>query len=101
MIGMAVAKKGKRRIVVDGQVYYWFVRFDEYAPLRSILDWYEVYVVSDDRKFSANYSLGANTLSLYHKNRGNQSYVECPVLAEKSFTPSVVEKIIRWGLNAF
>jgi len=106
---MGIAQKGKRRIIVENRLYYWNVRIDEYAPLiENAMDMRSASIVADDRKFAVEYLLGSSYITITGKEfkppeillkQIGHMRVRCPVWATSSFTPAIIEAIIRWCLS--
>lgn len=47
---MAINTKGKRKIVVDGEVFYWFVGIEKNGSHR-------IHIMSEDKKFNEVYPM--------------------------------------------
>ncbi len=106
---MGVAKKGKRRIVVDNREYYWHVKDSEDFYLGAS---YSLNIISEDKQFLVRYPLlqtkpyEHNVLIVLGKQfggvgkwGGRHQTVKCPNWETHGVaTPSLVEKIIRWSL---
>ncbi|MEM9776758.1 MAG: hypothetical protein AAF902_19415 [Chloroflexota bacterium] len=109
---MAVAKKNRRKIVVDGRDFYWNVTEDEDEYYGGFI----LTIVSDDKHFLVRYPLNQPQNQL--KFRANYIVVEgrdfygngnfggswqrvvCPIFDEtEAVTPSTVREIILWSLT--
>lgn len=106
---MAVSRKGRRSIAVNGQHYIWFVRDDgEYSGIGSIAT---LHIIANDKKLVVAYpihQIGAHNLIALHTLKvgertiadGICRHVECPGWeADKPITPGIVRKIISWCLK--
>lgn len=47
---MAINTKGKRKIIVDGEVFYWFVRIEKNGSHR-------IHIISENKKFNEVYPM--------------------------------------------
>ena len=64
---MGINTKGKRKIVVDGETYYWFVRIEKDGGHR-------IHIMTEDKKFNKVYPM---------------------IDTEISVTPEYINKILR------
>jgi len=106
---MAVAKKGRRKIVRNGRVFYWSVKWDDVY-----MDFYpNLSIVSEDKKFIVMYPLFRNKMPIPQeenvfiinigkefKGLDNLGHIWerfiIPEWNEKFVTPSLVANIIDW-----
>lgn len=92
---MAVSRKGKRKIVVNDTVFYWYVKWDE--------DWFlenTLYILNENMQHILCYVVGKNI---------TLNGMESPIWVESnklnnpnqvsSITPKVVAQIIEWYLE--
>lgn len=106
---MAVSKKSRRAIAVNGQQYIWFVRDDgEYAGIGSAVT---LHIIASDKKLVVAYPIhqtGTHNLIALHFLQASEHtiadgicrHVECPGWeADKPITPGIVRKIILWCLQ--
>lgn len=106
---MAVAKKGRRKIHVDGTDYYWLVReeIDHFDVGAS----HVLIVVSNDKKFLVHYPLNQNgehnflvVLGPRFEGTGNfggsWKRVECPKWEDgETIKPGGIRELILWSLS--
>lgn len=90
---MGVSKKGKRKIIVDEKVYWWFV--DD-------VNWSEPFarIIADDHSFEAECSLYCPVLRIAKDNDKGRRSISIPCeLSDKyfSFTPQYISELIRIG----
>jgi len=105
---MGVAKKGRRKIVRNGRVFYWSVRWDDvymdFSPNLSI--------VSEDKKFIVSYPLWRNQMNVppehifiinigkEFKGLDNLGHIwerfVVPDWENEIVTPSLIGKVIDW-----
>jgi len=95
---MSLSKKGKRKIIVNSQVYYWWV-FNEHD--QNTFDGNQIKIVSEDQTFNITYAIHNDTkrivqLELY-RDKG-KIQIECPKFENESgiITPSGISKLIQW-----
>ena len=106
---MAVSKKGRRTIAVNGQQYIWFVRDDgEYSGIGSVAT---LHIIANDKKLVALYPIHQtgthNLIALKSVHIGERTivdgicqHVECPGWeTDKPITPGIVRKVIQWCLQ--
>lgn len=106
---MAVSRKARRTIAVNGQHYIWFVRDDiEYSGIGSIAT---LHIIAGDKNLVVAYpihQIGAHNLIALQTLKvgehiiadGIARHVECPGWeADKPITPGIVRKIIKWCLT--
>lgn len=102
---MAVSKRGKTRIVVDQETYYWSVPHDPGD------DWPTLVVVSPDKSLSFHYPIDEWTHQRFMTALAEQQLVPpVPSIrtgqpsdtrnAEFSITPGFVRELIQWCLAA-
>ena len=106
---MGVAKKGKRKITVDGRVYYWYVAQDEESLWLDT--WFTLTILSEDKHFLIKYPVNQqgqhNLLIVLGKEFGGQGKwgfnwqrVKCPKWeVDNIITPGSVKNIIQWSLS--
>ena len=106
---MAVSKKGRRTIAVNGEHYMWFVRDDgEYSGIGSVAT---LHIIASDKKLVVAYPIHQigthNLIALQSLQIGERTiidgicrHVECPGWeAGKPITSGIVRKIIQWCLK--
>ncbi len=106
---MAVAKKNKRNIVVDGTTYAWFVRDD--CEHSAVCAQFTLLIMSDNKEFFVHYPLHQqgerNFLVVLGKVFGGNGEfggqwqrVACPEFETgAAVTPQVVRNIVVWALQ--
>ena len=106
---MGIAKKGKRKIVVDEVDYYWYISDDPDGHATGTI--YSLTVISDDKKFLVKYPInqnhGENHLIVLGKRFGgkgewgnNWQRLICPKIeVGEKVLPSSVEKLIKWSIS--
>lgn len=92
---MGVSKKGKRKIIVDKKVYWWFV--DNY-------NWSEPFarIIADDHSFEAECNLYCPVLRIAKDSDKGRRSISIPFeLSDKylSFTPQYISELIRIGIS--
>ena len=105
---MTVAKKGKRKIVVNEREFFWYVAEDLYE----IPGGYTLFIVSEDKHFLVRYPLNqpenrSNYLIVERKEFGGNGRfggpwqrVVCPSFDKTdSVTPAIIREIILWSLS--
>ena len=100
---MAVSKKGRRKIIRGGRVFYWCVRHDDEDRLYLVIE-------SDDRHRFVSYMLGQRDFSpappliivkgkkseeVPGLGRGRERFV-APDWDDSAVTPALVGQIIDW-----
>jgi len=86
---MAVNAKGKRKVIVDEKIYWWFVVEDGYGKF--------AHIISDDKKFIAECHLETRTLRIEKSPKGKcELSVPMPYLYE-AFTPQYIKDLIELG----
>lgn len=106
---LAVAKKHKRKIVIDGQLYFWSVREDfEHIDVGTDKT---LTIVSDDKKFLVKYPLDQKGWQNFIVVLGGQfggggefggcwKRVICPKWeTTEAITPKTVRDVIVWSLS--
>ena len=87
---MAVNAKGKRKIVVNEKVYWWFVAVNGYGKF--------AHIISDDKTFIAECHLEGRKLRIEKSPNGKfELNVSMPYLCE-SFTPQYIKGLIELEL---
>ena len=92
---MGVCKKGKRKIIVDKKVYWWFV--DNY-------NWSEPFarIIADDHSFEAECNLYCPVLRIAKDSDKGRRSISIPCeLSDKylSFTPQYISELIQIGIS--
>ncbi|MCI9337005.1 MAG: hypothetical protein HFH93_05600 [Lachnospiraceae bacterium] len=90
---MGVNKKGKRKIIVDKKVYWWFA--DD-----TIWDEPYVRIIADDHSFEAECNLYCPVLRIMKDNSKGRRSISIPCeLSHRylSFTPQYISELIRIG----
>jgi hypothetical protein len=90
---VGVAKKGRRRIVVNGEAYLWVV-FEDLESFGAVT----VMVISPDKKFLVRYAL-SQSASVRHleKVEGSTRRYRCPQFgSSEAFSPRDVRVLIEW-----
>ena len=96
---MSIRFKGRRKIIVDGQTYLWYIALDDESPY-NILN-----IVSDDKYLILSCPLQTKTEYVISKGRVFQGketkegwgrYL-LPFYIPESITPKFVEKLIFWS----
>ena len=88
---MGVNNKGKRKIVINEEIYWWFVIEDGYGIF--------AHIISDDKTFIAECRLYCATLRI-EKSLTGKHEIGVPQLEEKHghvFTPQYVRDLIEIG----
>jgi len=84
---MAINAKGKRKVIVDEKVYWWFVTVDGYGTF--------AHIISDDKKFVASCHLESHKLRIGKKlPEIYELTVPMPYLYE-TFTPQYIKDLIK------
>jgi hypothetical protein len=106
---MGVLKKGRRKIMIDGREFYWYVNFEEEGRMGLV-------IISEDKKFNICYMPCESVYENVRKfcpptpyiivKKGEFKSVKniggywrrflTPKWQDKSITPAFVEKIVRW-----
>ncbi|MDF3028852.1 MAG: hypothetical protein K0S23_3159 [Fluviicola sp.] len=96
---MAVSKKGKRTITVDGKTYLWWV-FDEVD--QTFFDNTQIKLISEDQSHYIKYGLeqaddNRSVVIGLHNNPG-LIQLECPKFEDERgiITPSGIRQLIEW-----
>ena len=101
---MSVSKKNKRKIVVSGRAYYWYV-VDEPVNVYTTAanpDGHTVFIISDDKAFAVNYVIDSDFIAVTGKEFPGRPYkgrtwrLRCPVFTKDICTPKTIEEIIMW-----
>ena len=96
---MSISSKGRRKIIVGGQTYLWYVALDDDSP-------YEIlHVVSDDKYLILACPLKADKEYVISKGRrfqakdtnGHWNRYMLPFHIPESITPKFVEQLILWS----
>ena len=96
---MSIRSKGRRKIIVDGQTYLWYIALDDESPY-NILN-----IVSDDKYLILSCPLQTKTEYIISKGRVFQGketkegwcrYL-LPFSIPERITPKFVEKLIVWS----
>ncbi len=98
---MAINTKGKRKIVIRDQTYYWWVKdiYDYWVGLR-------LFIIPEHGNWSISYDLQQSnedrTVRLHMKNGQNGINLKCEQLEEQDYkiTPKDVQYIIEWCLDS-
>lgn len=90
---MGVSKKGKRKIIVDGKLYWWFV--DD-------VNWDEPFaqIIADDHSFEAECSLYCPILRIGKDTHKGKRTIAIPSAVSDlylNFTPQYISNLIRIG----
>lgn len=93
---MAVRKKGRRKIICNGNNYVWYVDLDYESPL------YLLHIVSEDKKMIIIYPVSGNYIVSQGKIfQGNEYHgwkrFFIPFESAEVITPEYVSKIIHWA----
>ncbi len=96
---MAVRTKGRRKIVVDGRHYIWYVteRHDTGGD--------ELRVVAGDKSIHATYPMLSRFPLVFLSGKGiaedfRHHWVRCPRFEiESAITPQSVKNLIQWALS--
>jgi hypothetical protein len=106
---MAVSKKGRRKIVVGGRPYLWWVQ--DADPEFNSASTTALSVVSEDGRFGVRFFLGQPDerrflIVLGREFQGRSDAggvwvrVRCPeFLTEKAATPAGVRRLIEWSMS--
>ena len=106
---MGIAKKGKRKIVINDREFYWYVSEDEDSLRLGVLN--TLTIVSEDKKFLVKYPICQKgeynlLIVLGEEFVDNGSWgktwqrVECPKWENsESITPGIVRTIVEWSLS--
>ena len=96
---MSINSKGRRRIIVGGKTYLWYVALDDDSPYNIL------HVISDDKYVILSCPLNTGTGYVISKGRSFQSketdgrwnrYL-LPFDIPDSITPGFVERLIVWA----
>ncbi len=100
---MSVSSKGKRRIIVEGQTYFWNVALDDES------DYYLLNIVSDDKTLVLSCPLKARIPYLISKGRVFQTRemqgkwgwkrFALPFDVPDTVTPKFVEQLVVWSAH--
>lgn len=99
---MAISKKNKRKVIVDGKEYFWWV-FDEYD--QTTFDGIQVKIVSADQTHFFKYGLQQaekkRRVVLALKNYTKSVHLSCPKFEneERIITNSGINRLIQWCKN--
>ena len=99
---MAVSKKGKRRITVNGSKYLWWV-YEEYD--QTAFDGYQVKILSENQSIYFLYGFEHNSKNRFVIMALNQNrlgvHLLCPKFEDESgiIKPSAIKGIIEWCLT--
>lgn len=96
---MSIRTKGRRKIIVGGRKYIWYVALDD-DERRNALN-----IVSDDKYLILCCPLGVETAAVISKGRifqaketdGVWKRYQPPFYIPDIITPKIVEKIIVWA----
>ena len=96
---MSISKKGRRKIIVGGQTYFWYVALDDDSPY-NILN-----IVSDDKYLILSCPLQTEPEYVVSKGRvfqtkeTNSGWTRywLPFHIPDSITPKFVEQLIVWS----
>jgi hypothetical protein len=100
---MTVSKKGKRRISIDEQTYFWWIYEDTnfFAPSSS--DYMALSILSEDGKNNARYHLGQTDpershvlLNWYIGETHLKGLFRTPVFLMDPVTPKSVFTLVNW-----
>lgn len=96
---MGISKKGKRRIVIDGRAYLWWV-FHEID--QTSFDGDQIKLVAEDQSHAILYGLQqwgeSRSIVISLRNDGGIISLDCPVFEDENgiITPSGIRKLIEW-----
>ena len=96
---MSINSKRRRKIIVNGQTYLWYVAFDDESPYNVL------HIVSDDKRLILACPLRAKTEYVISKGRifqtkdtnGHWNRYLLPFHIPDIITPKFVEQIIVWA----
>ena len=99
---MSIRTKGRRRIIVGGQTYIWYVAPDDDSPY-NVLN-----IVSDDKYLILSCPLGTKTAYVISKGRifqtketnGSWNRYLLQLDIPDSITPEFVARIIAWSTQS-
>ncbi|MGL5436916.1 MAG: hypothetical protein ACRDBO_16215 [Lachnospiraceae bacterium] len=92
---MGINSKGKRKIIIDGVIYWWFVREDKWGePI--------AHIIADDHSFVATCNLYCPLLTIVKDKQNGARNI--PMLGEIKgecfvFTPQYIEQLIRAAMQ--
>ncbi len=90
---MGVMKKGKRKIIVDNKVFWWFVEDDSWSEPTA-------QIIADDHSLIANCNLYCPVLRITKdKVKGRRSVPVPENVGEMVFTPQFISQLIRLTLE--
>ena len=115
---MGIAKKKRRKIVVNGRDFFWYIAEDDdsFPPtvlnnLHEVNDLHALNVISEDKKFIVRYHLGQENpdtrhLTVIGEEFAGQNYhgswrrFKCPRWGSRdTVTPKDVRGLIEWCLE--
>lgn len=98
---MSIRTKGRRRIIVDGQTYIWYIALDDDSPYNIL------HIASDDKYYILGCPLKTEKEYVISKGRSFQTFGTngrwnrylLPFHIPESITPKFVEQLIIWATH--
>ncbi len=95
---MGASQKGKRKIVVNDTIFYWYVTWDEDWWLENI-----IHIFDDNKQHVFYYVVGKDEIRVLNKWVQSPIWIESDKLHDPkqaaAITPGIVAQIIKWCLE--
>lgn len=93
-----MSSKGKRKIIVNQIIYYWYVKWDN--------DWYFeniIYILNEERQHEFSYIVGKDETRIFGKSIKSPVWINSNGLNNpnqvSNITPRIVSEIISWCIE--
>lgn len=93
---MGISNKGKRKIIVNEKVYWWFVKEDNWGEPHA-------HIIADDHSYIANCNLYCPLMRIVKDNHKGKRNIPVPFELSKKynmvFTPQYIFDLIQIGVS--
>ena len=95
---MGESQKGKRKIVVNDTVFYWYVKWDDEWWLENV-----IHILDNNKQYVFYYIVGKDETRISDKWVRSPVWIESDKLHDSqkvvAITPRIVAQIIKWCLE--